>query len=90
VFPSDISIISKYVKSCNDIDTNDIQDAQLPQSKSYLKILGILFIKEGTNMPINSEVMETVIKSMHIFNNVNIASKPHIVKVSPKSNIAIV
>ena len=63
---------------------------RLPQSKLYLKILSILYIKEGTNMPINSEVMEIVIKSMHIFNNVNIAFKSHIVKIFPKSNIAIV
>ena len=89
-FLLDISIISKYVKSCNNVDTNDIQDAQLPQSKSYLKILGILYIKEDTNVTINSEVMETVIKSMHIFNNVNIASKSHIVKVFSKSDIVIV
>ena len=41
-------------------------------------------------MPINSEVMEIVIKSMHIFNNVNIASKPYIVKVSSKSDMVIV
>jgi len=27
---SDISIISKYVKSCNNVNTNDIQDVQLP------------------------------------------------------------
>ena len=88
--PLDISIISKYVKSCNDIDTNNIQDMRLPQSKLYLKILSILYIKEGTNMPINSEVMEIVIKSMHIFNNVNIVFKSHIVKIFPKSNMAIV
>jgi len=52
----DISIISKYVKSCNDVDTNDIQDVRLSQLKSYLKILSILYIKEGTDMPINSEL----------------------------------
>ena len=45
---------------------------------------------EDTNVPINSEVMEMFIKSIYIFDNVNIASKPHIVKVSPKSNITIV
>ena len=86
----DISIISKYIKSCNDINTNDIQDVWLTQSKLYLKILGILYIKEDTDMSINSEVMKTVIKSTHIFNNVNIASKPYIVKVSSKSNMVIV
>jgi len=86
----DISIISKYVKSCNNVDTNNIQDAWLPQSKLYLKILSILYIKKGTDMPINSEVLETVIKSTHIFNNINIAPKPCIVKVSPKFDMVIV
>ena len=41
-------------------------------------------------MPINSEVMEMFIKLIHIFNNVNIVSKPHIIKVFPKYNIAII
>ena len=50
---SDISIINNYVKNCNNVDINDIQDAHLPQSKLYLKILGILYLIEGTNIPIN-------------------------------------
>ena len=41
-------------------------------------------------MPINSEVMESFIKSTPIFDNVNITSKPYIIKVFPKSNIVIV
>jgi len=62
----------------------------LSQSKLYLKILGIPYIMKDTNMPINSEVMEMFIKLIHIFNNVNIVSKPHIIKVFPKYNIAII
>jgi len=88
--PSDISIINKYVKNSNDLDVNNIQDAQLPQSKSYLKILGIPYLTENTNTPINSNVMESVIKASHIFNNIKIASKPHVCKVSPKSDMTIV
>ena len=86
----EISIVSNYVKNYNNIDTNNIQDARLLQLKLYLKILSIPYIMEGTNMPINFEVMEIFIKATHIFNNINIASKPHIVKVFPKSNLAIV
>ena len=41
-------------------------------------------------MPINSEVMELIIKSTHIFDNINVASKLHIIKVSPKSNMTII
>ena len=38
-------------------------------------------------MPIDSSVIETIIKSTHIFNNIYIASKPHVIKVSLKSDI---
>jgi len=93
MFLSEISIVSNYVKNCNNIDTNDIQDVWLPQLKSYLRILGIPYIIEGTNVLINSEVIEMFIKvtkATHIFDNINIMSKPCIIKVSLKSNIAIV
>ena len=80
----DISIISQYIKNCNNVDFKDIQDTKFSQLKSYLKILGIPYMIEGTNIPINSEVMESFIKSTYIFDNVNIVSKPHIIKVSSK------
>ena len=87
----EISIVSNYVKYCNNINLNNIQDAHLPQSKSYLKILGILYILEGTNVLINSETIEVFIKTLHIFfDNVNIAFRPHIVKVFSKSDMAII
>jgi len=41
-------------------------------------------------MPINSEIMESFIKSLYIFDNINIAFKLHVVKVSSKSDMAIV
>ena len=45
---------------------------------------------EGTNTPINSEVIEGFIRLIHIFDNIKIASKLHIVKVSLRSDIMIV
>ena len=61
----------------------------LPQSKSYLKIIDILYIMENTNMPINSSIVESIIKNTHIFNDV-LVSKPQVIKMSLKSNIAII
>ena len=86
---SNISVISNYVKNTNNLDVNNVQDAWLPQSKSYLKTLGILYLIENTNTSINSNVLEEIIKATHVFNNIKIVSKPHVCKVSPKSNIAI-
>ena len=68
----------------------DIQDGCLLQSKSYLKILGLSYLLENTNTPIDSEVIKNIIKTTHIFNNIKVASKPHVCKVSPKSDMAII
>jgi len=57
----------------------------------------ILFENDGyflpyknINTPINSGIIETILKNNHIFNNVLIASGLYIVKILPKSNVAIV
>jgi len=42
--PSDLSIIEKYFKSVKGINSNDIPSPILPQSKSYLKIMGLLYL----------------------------------------------
>ena len=87
---SELQTIENYVKSINCISTTGVKALRLPQSKFYLKIIGILFLQENTNTPVNSSVMEDIIKKNHIFNNIVLASKPHIIKVSPKSDIAII
>ena len=69
-------MVERYIKNANSVDTNDIQSTYLQQFKSYLKILGILYLIESTNTSINSSIIETVIKSTYIFNNICITSKP--------------
>jgi len=64
--------------------------SRLPQSKSYLKILGILYFVEDANLPIFSNIIKSVIKSTHIFNDIILASYPYIIKASPKSDIAVI
>ena len=45
---------------------------------------------ENTNTPINSSVIETILKNNYIFNNVLIVLKPHVIKMSSKLDMAIV
>ena len=45
---------------------------------------------ENTNTLINSSVVKTILKNNYIFDNILLASKPCVVKVSPKSNMVIV
>jgi len=70
-----LQTIEKYVKNLEHIDSEDIESSCLPQSKSYLKIIGIPYLMENTNTPINSSFVESILKSNHIFNNVSIDLK---------------
>lgn len=67
---SDLNIIEKYMKDLNDVNSNNIIGPRLSQSKSYLKILGILYFMENINLSIISDIIERVIQSTHIFNNI--------------------
>ena len=45
---------------------------------------------EKMNVPITLDMVEKILKSNHIFNNISIAFWPRIIKVSPKSDMAII
>ena len=88
---SDLTIIKKYVKNSENIDLSQVDTPHLPQSKSYLKIIGISYFPNGNLQDhLNISDVETIIKQNHIFNNITLASKLRVIKVSPKSDIAIV
>ena len=72
------------------MDSNNISTSYLLQSKFYLKIIGIFHLMENTNTPINSSVIETILKNIYFLNNISLASKLRVIKVSLKSNMAIV
>ena len=63
---------------------------RLPQSKSYLKIVGISFNSKKTNSYISLKEIKGVLKNNYIFNNIVLTSKPCIIKVFPKSDMAII
>jgi len=90
VSPSDLQAIEKYVKSTSSVNADQVQSLRLPQSKLYLKIVSISYLYEATNTHITSKEVERILKNNHIFNDIVLASKPRIVKVSLKSNMAII
>ena len=64
--PSVLNMVEKYIKDLNNVDLSNIMSLRLPQSKSYLKILGILYFVEDTNLPIISNIIEWIIYSSYI------------------------
>ena len=82
-----MSIIEKYLKENNNIDLDYITSPYLLKSKSYLKILGLLYIVEKTNLSITSKLIEEVTKEFYIFNDIILTQ---VIKAFPKSDIAMI
>ena len=88
---SDMTIIDYYIKNSNDINFLQVEDSCLPKSKSYVKIIGIPFYPHTNSQEkLNATDIESILKQNHIFDNISLASKPRVIKVSPKSDMAIV
>ena len=56
-----LNMVEKYIKDLNNIDSSNTMSPRLLQSKSYLKILGILYFVEDTNLSIIPDIMEWII-----------------------------
>jgi len=79
------------IKNSNDINALQVEEPRLPKSKSYLKIIGILFFPHKNSQErLKSNDIETILKQNHIFDNISLASRPRVIKVSPKSDMSIV
>ena len=86
----DIRTIENAIKNSNKINKNSVKSSFLLQSKSFLKILGLLYFSKNTNEPIMSQIIEEVLKGIHIFKDIEFASKPYIIKTSPNSDSAVI
>ena len=88
---SDMVIINNYVKSLDNINSLQVDELHHPKSKSYLKIISIPFFPHANSQErLTLNDIKTILKQNHIFDNISLASKPRVIKVSPKSDIAIV
>ena len=86
----DFQTIKNYVKNAKHINVDGVEVPRLLQSKFYLKIIGISYLHENIVTFITLSMVKDVIKKNHIFNNIVLVSKPCIIKVSPKSDMAII
>jgi len=53
-------------------------------------MLDISYLLENSSTPISANLVKRIIKNNHIFNNIVIVSRLRVIKVSPKSDIAII
>lgn len=86
----DLNTIKNYIKNIDIVDSNRVMSPRLPQSKLYLKILGILYYIKDTNLPITVDIVKKVFQTTHIFNNIVLASWPCIIKAFSKSDMVVI
>jgi len=88
---SDLLIIDQYIKNSNDVNALQVEEPWLPKSKLYLKIISILFYPHANSQEcLTSSDIESILKQNQIFDNISLASRPRVIKVSPKSDMSIV
>jgi len=88
--PSDLQEIEGCIKNSLCVEASQIDSLRLPQSKLYLKIVSIPNLTKQSNTHLSSDDVEKILKSNYIFNNIILASKPRVIKVSPKSDMSII
>ena len=73
--PSDLQSIKHYIKGTSHINLNKVNIPRLSQSKSYLRIIGLLYLQEDSVNLLNLNMVEKIIKNNHIFNNITLVLK---------------
>lgn len=69
---SNLTTIKKYIKSIEGISQNEVAAPHLPQSKSYLKIIGIPFI-QPSSLALTSDNITNFIRNSDMFENITLA-----------------
>ena len=88
---SDLLIIDQYIKNSNDVNALQVKEPCLPKSKSYLKIIDIPFYLHANSQErLTSSDIKSILKQNQIFDNILLASKLRVIKISPKSDMSIV
>ena len=83
-----LSTIEKCLKNIQNVNPDSIESPCLPKFKLYMKIIGLPYSSElGAISP---DIIEGVLKDLHLFKDMTLASKSHIIKASPKSDKAVV
>ena len=73
---SDLQSIEHYIKGTSYINLNKVNIPRLPQSKSYLRIIVLLYLQEDSVNLLNLNMVEKIIKNNYIFNNITLVLKP--------------
>jgi len=89
VASSDLTFIEKYSKGLDNLESKDILPC-LPQSKLFLKILGVPYFGNNLSASISVTQVEDTFSKTCMFNNITLLSCPRIIYTSKNSNMSVI
>jgi len=87
---AELEVIKQWLKKVAGLAASTVVEPHLPQSKSFLKILGVPYWGNNSSLSITQAQVESVIANTPIFEGVVLASRPRIMKVSPSSDMSVI
>ena len=84
----ELEVIKQQLKKTASLGKVTEVEPHLPQSKSFLNILGILYWNSNFSLPITSVQVIEAVSNPPLFENITLASISCIMKASPSSDIS--
>ncbi|KAF5347005.1 hypothetical protein D9756_011008 [Leucocoprinus leucothites] len=86
----DLNTIKSWLKKAWQLGDAIPVEPRLPQSKSFLKIVGVPYWVANSSNPLSPAFVEQALGQSSLFENVILAARPRVMKASPKSDTAVV
>ena len=90
VSAAELEVIKQWLKKTAGLGEITEVEPCLPQSKSFLKVLGIPYWDSKTSLPITPAQVVEALSSSPLFEGITLASMPCIIKVSPSSDMSVI
>ena len=87
---AELEVIKQWLKKTAGLGESTEVEPCLPQSKSFLKILGVPYWDSKSSLPITPAQVEAALSNSPLFEGVSLASMPHIMKASPSSDMSVI
>ena len=87
---AELEVIKQWLKKTAGLSESTEVEPHLSQSKSFLKILGILYWDSKSSLSITSTQVETALSNSPLFESTILVFIPHIIKASPSSDMLVI
>ena len=87
---AELEVIKQWLKKTAGLGESTEVEPRLPQSKSFLKILGMPYWDSKSSLPITPAQVEAALSNSPLFEGITLASMPRIMKASPSSDMSVI